>query len=65
MSKEEKRISYIAQAQLIGCLLVVLGHSIPLNWNVPNLIYNTDVFIYTFHMPLFFFISGFLFEKTN
>lgn len=65
MSKEEKRISYIAQAQLIGCLLVVLGHSIPLNWNVPNLIYNIDVFIYTFHMPLFFFISGFLFEKTN
>lgn len=65
MGKGEKRISYIAQAQLIGCLLVVLGHSIPLNWNVPNLIYNTDVFIYTFHMPLFFFISGFLFEKTN
>ena len=23
MSKEEKRISYVAQAQLIGCLIVV------------------------------------------
>lgn len=60
-----KRISYIAQAQLIGCALVILGHSIPLNWEVPNLIFNIDVFIYTFHMPLFFFVSGYLFEKTN
>lgn len=63
--KREKRISYIAQAQLIGCILVVLGHSIPLNWNVPSIICKVDVFIYTFHMPLFFFVSGYLFEKTN
>lgn len=65
MRNDKKRISYIAQAQFIGCILVILGHSIPLSWNVPSIIYNADVFVYTFHMPLFFFISGCLFEKTN
>ena len=65
MLSREKRISYIAQAQFIGCVLVILGHSIPLSWNIPSIIYNADVFLYTFHMPLFFFVSGYLFEKTN
>ena len=65
MLSDKKRISYIAQAQLIGCLLVILGHSVPLNWNIPSTIKSIDVFIYTFHMPLFFFISGYLFEKNN
>lgn len=62
---EAGKISYIAQAQLIGCLLVILGHSIPLNWDIPHFMYRMDVFLYTFHMPLFFFISGYLFEKTG
>lgn len=64
MKCQSDKIRFVTQAQLIGCLLVVLGHSIPLSWNVPSIIYNIDVFIYTFHMPLFFFISGYLFEKT-
>lgn len=63
-TKKEK-IAYIAQAQLIGCILVILGHSIPLNWEIPNAIYKADTFIYTFHMPLFFFVSGYLFCKTK
>ena len=63
---KQKRIAYIAQAQLIGCLLVILGHSIPLNWETtPDAIYLADKFLYTFHMPLFFFVSGYLFYKTN
>ena len=64
-NKVTKTIPYIAQAQLIGCILVIIGHSIPLDWEIPNMIYTLDVFLYTFHMPLFFFISGYLFEKTN
>ena len=64
MKCQSDKIRFVTQSQLIGCLLVVLGHSIPLSWNVPSIIYNIDVFIYTFHMPLFFFISGYLFEKT-
>ena len=62
---KQKKIAYIAIAQLIGCILVILGHSIPLNWQIPDAIYNADVFLYTFHMPLFFFVSGYLFYKTK
>lgn len=62
---KQKRIAYIAQAQLIGCFLVILGHSIPLSWEIPHAIYQADVFLYTFHMPLFFFVSGYLFYKTK
>ena len=62
---KQKKIAYIAIAQLIGCILVILGHSIPLNWQIPQVIYRADVFLYTFHMPLFFFVSGYLFYKTK
>lgn len=62
---KQMKIAYIAIAQLIGCILVILGHSIPLNWQIPDAIYQADVFLYTFHMPLFFFVSGYLFYKTK
>ena len=43
------RIGWVDTAKGIGLLLVIIGHlPIPL---VP-------VWIYTFHMPLFFFLSG-------
>ena len=41
----------------IGIILVVLGHTA-----LPQKII---LFIYSFHMPLFFFISGYLFSKTK
>ncbi|MEW6157059.1 MAG: acyltransferase [Verrucomicrobiota bacterium] len=51
-----------------GILLVVLGHSIPdmtaKGWAQLGLVKLVEV-IYTFHMPLFFFISGFLFMHTH
>ena len=50
---ENIRIGWIDSAKGIGLLLVVIGHlPIPL---VP-------VWIYTFHMPLFFFLSGVVFS---
>lgn len=49
-----KRLRFIDNAKALGIFLVILAHteiSTPLqNW------------IYTFHMPLFFFISGYLFS---
>lgn len=48
-----KRIDYVDIAKGIGMLLVMWAHILvegPINW-----------FIYIFHMPLFFFISGMLF----
>lgn len=40
----------------IGAILVVIGHLVPSDGNV-------KVYIYAFHMPLFFFLSGFLFNN--
>jgi fucose 4-O-acetylase-like acetyltransferase len=52
-----KRIEWIDAAKGIGIILVVAGH-------VPT----TDPirqFIYSFHMPLFFFLSGLVFKSEN
>jgi fucose 4-O-acetylase-like acetyltransferase len=54
MNNSKKRIEWIDTARGLGILLVVLGHvDPPINWTI---------FIYTFHMPLFFFLSGYLFS---
>ncbi len=47
------RIGFIDVAKAIGIVLVVVGHTpgIPAAW---------VVMIYSFHMPLFFFVSGYL-----
>jgi polysaccharide biosynthesis protein PslL len=54
-----KRIEYIDIARGIGILLVVMGHNdfaavSPFMYKV----------IYSFHMPLFFFLSGYFFNAT-
>lgn len=47
------RIGWIDTAKGIGLLCVILGHL-----SIPYL----DTWIYFFHMPLFFFLSGFVFS---
>lgn len=54
---EIKRIDWIDWAKFIGIILVVFGHT---EFNETNLYLRK--FIYSFHMPLFFFISGYLFK---
>lgn len=50
------RIGWVDTAKGIGLLLVIIGHlPIPL---VP-------VWIYTFHMPLFFFYQEWCFQERN
>lgn len=51
------RVNWIDWAKALGILMVVMGHS---NYDVP---YLTEM-IFMIHMPLFFFISGYLY-KTN
>ncbi len=53
----EKRIAYIDIARGIGILLIVLGHN-DLSEYHPFL----HKFIYSFHIPLFFFLSGMFFK---
>ena len=45
------RIGWIDIAKGIGILLVIAGHTFWLGWSWP---------VYSFHLPLFFFISGIL-----
>lgn len=60
MSKQ--RIIWIDYAKAVAIFLVVLGHSFkPLGG--PDL--EAKNFIYSFHMPVFFFLSGFLYKKSN
>lgn len=49
----KRRIEWIDTAKGIGLICVILGHL-----NVPYL----STWIYTFHMPLFFFLSGAVFS---
>ncbi len=48
------RIFWLDALKGIGIILVVLGHM-----NIPK---ELTIIIYSFHMPLFFFISGYLFD---
>lgn len=56
--KSDKRILFM---QIIGIILVVIGHSGPIDKSKWQFTFD---FIYSFHMPLFFFISGTLFYKS-
>ena len=50
------RVQYISIAKGIGIILVVIGHCI--NGSIKN-------FIYLFHMPFFFMMTGYLFKGTD
>lgn len=59
MSGRVSRIEYIDILKGLAILLVVIGHAIQVN--VPNIdINNIFLYIYSFHMPLLMFLSGFL-----
>src|SRR5574344_1621304 len=49
--------NYISTAKALGIIFMVIGHS-----QCPTLLHNI---IYMFHMPLFFFCSGYFFHKLN
>lgn len=53
-AEENNRIGYIDRFKGVGILLVVLGHM--------GVSHEWCTFITTFHMPLFFFLGGYLFN---
>lgn len=53
--KENKKILFL---QVFGIILVVIGHTGKMNANLQR-------WIYSFHMPLFMFISGYLLNYTK
>lgn len=62
---EKRRLPFITILYGIATILVILGHSHPLHGAAPKLL-REDVrgFLYVFHMPLFFMISGILSRYT-
>lgn len=55
---KKERLNYLDDLKGIGIFLVVLGHIYPTN----NII---RIWIYSFHMPLFFIISGIVLRYNN
>ena len=59
--KADSRIAFISFLQFVGVISVIFGHSmngIP----VPTVLTDIKAWVYTWHMPLFFFVSAFLFS---
>lgn len=54
---EIKRINWVDATKGFAMLLVMMGHTI-----VPK---GIEVWLYTFHMPLFFFLSGYVFKTRD
>ncbi len=52
-----KRIDYVDLFRGVGIILMIMGHI--------GFGSKFDYFIHAFHMPMFFFISGFFFKKKN
>lgn len=52
-----KRIAWIDNLRGFAMLLILLGHSYP-----PH---DLKMLIYSFHVPLFFFLSGYLYKERN
>lgn len=53
-----QRENWIDWAKALGILLVVMGHSVYASKDVTS-------FIFVIHMPLFFFVSGYLFKTSR
>lgn len=51
------RYDYLDIAKGIGILMVIWGHVLYYHWS--------GQYVYTFHMPLFFFLSGMLFQRNK
>lgn len=62
-----KRWKEIEILYSIGIILVLIGHSHSSDWSKfeGTVLYYVIEFVYLFHMPLFFFISGFLFINSK
>lgn len=68
MTQKNKKVwPEIDALYTIGTVLVILGHSHSSDWSTfsHTILEPLIAFIYTFHMPLFFFISGFLFNNSS
>lgn len=65
MGRLSEKLDYITILYGLAVILVIFGHSHPLHVEYPIFLEKIIGFIYLFHMPLFFFISGILVVYTD
>ena len=61
--KVKKRYEEIDLCRGFGILLVVLGHALKQTGETNSVFETVNAVIYSFHMPMFFFLSGFVAVK--
>lgn len=57
----KKRLGFVSFIQFVGVLSVIYGHSMN-SIDVPHWLLETKYWVYTYHMPLFFLVSAYLFS---
>ena len=65
MNQNNSTLGFIVISQIVGCVLVIMGHSYPLVQSFPRWLLDSRTFLYCFHMPLFVWCSGFLLCYTS
>lgn len=60
----KNRLDYISFIQFIGVISVIFGHSMN-SMDVPDVFRDIKMWVYTYHMPLFFLVSAYLFSFTG
>lgn len=63
--EKERKSYFVDNLKVLLIFLVVFGHLIERYIDTNNTLMGIYMFIYTFHMPLFIFISGFLSKNIN
>lgn len=61
MATENKRLSYIDITRALAIIFIVIGHAIPYS----NHCHWILKFVYSFHVFLFFFLSGYTFSTNK
>ena len=67
MQERKKDIVWLDYARFLGIFLVIYGHALQriTDWQSVALFKGTYDYIYLFHMPVFFVISGYLFSNNQ
>lgn len=58
---KKNRLDYVSWIQFIGVMSVIFGHSMN-SITVPEWLHDVKMWVYTYHMPLFFMVSAYLFS---
>ena len=65
MKGKAERIAYWDNLKFFMILLVVIGHFVLVYYNQSQAFKSIHLFIYAFHMPVLFFVSGFFFHEAK